>query len=173
MSKEIISEFEVALNEFISVLSCFSQEQFNIHPKQNSWTAGQVGEHIRKSLKRGVVLLASETKPAHRPADQLVETIKNIFTDFSKKLNSPDFIIPTDMHYDKEILIHELSQAKEIGVISRTLELSELCTAFAFPVLGNLTRLEVLNFYTYHIQRHIYQLNGISKKLGECSKIHQ
>jgi hypothetical protein len=173
MSKEIISEFEVALSEFISILSSFSNEQLNIHPEQNSWTAGQVGEHIRKSLKRGVVLLTTETKPADRPADQLVETIKNVFTDFSKKLNSPDFIIPADMHYDKEILIHELSKAKEIGTISRTLDLSELCTAFAFPVLGNLTRLEILNFYTYHIQRHIHQLKVIFKKISERSKIHQ
>ena len=68
MSKEIISEFEVALSEFISILSSFSHEQLNIHPEQNSWTAGQVGEHIRKSLKRGVVLLTTETKPADRPA---------------------------------------------------------------------------------------------------------
>lgn len=167
MNKEIISEFEATLNEFITTLSSLSQEQFNIHPAENSWTAGQVAEHIRKSLKRGVVLLTSETKPAERPADKLVETIKNIFTDFSRKLNSPDFIIPADMNYDKEILIHELSKAKEIGEISRTLDLSELCTAFAFPVLGNLTRLEVLNFYAYHIKRHIHQLKGIVEKLQE------
>jgi hypothetical protein len=166
MNKEIIPEFDNALDEFIAILSSFPQEQFNTHPEENSWTAGQVAEHIRKSLKRGVVLLSSETKPADRPADQLVEPIRNIFTDFSRKLNSPDFIIPSDMHYDKDILILELYKAKEIGEISHDLDLSELCSAFAFPVLGNLTRLEVLNFYTYHIKRHIHQLKKIAEKLG-------
>ena len=167
MNKEIISKFEGTLNEFISILSSFSQEQFNRHPQENSCTAGQVAEHIRKSLKRGVVLLTDNTKPADRSADQMMETIKNIFSDFSRKLNSPDFIIPADMYYNKDILLHELSKAKEIGTIAKTLDLSELCMAFAFPVLGHLTRLEIIYFYTYHIKRHIHQLKRIAEKLQQ------
>jgi hypothetical protein len=46
MNKEIISEFKAALNEFIASLSSFSQQQFNTHLEENSWTAGQVAEHI-------------------------------------------------------------------------------------------------------------------------------
>jgi hypothetical protein len=64
-------------------------------------------------------------------------------------------------------LIKELSNAKKIAEVAHSLDLSELCTAFAFPVLGKLTRLEVLNFYTYHIKRHIRQLKGTSEKLWE------
>ena len=167
MNKEIISEFEAALNEFITILSSFSQQQFNIHPEENSWTAGQVAEHIRKSLKRGDVLLTVDTKPADRPADQFVGNIKSVFTDFSRKLSSPEFIIPADIDYDKNILIQELSNAKKIAEVAQNLDLSELCTAFAFPVLGNLTRLEVLYFYIYHIKRHIHQLKGIAEKLRQ------
>ena len=111
MNKEIISEFEATLNEFLAILSSFSQQEFNTHPSPNSWTAGQVAEHIRKSLNGGVVLLTTNTKPANRPPHQLVETIKNIFTDFSKKLNSPDFIIPADVNYNKAILLQKLSAA--------------------------------------------------------------
>lgn len=171
MNKEIISEFELTLDEFISLLSDFSEEQFNRHPSQNSWTVGQVGEHIRQSLKRGVVLLTTHTKPADRPSAQLVENIKSVMLDFSRKLDSPEFIIPSDIHYNKNILLHELSKAKEIGAVARTLDLSDLCMAFAFPVLGHLTRLEVMHFYTSHIKRHIHQVNGIEEKLKEQASV--
>ena len=167
MNKEIIFEFESSLNEFISLLSSFSEEHFNTHPSQNSWTAGQVGEHIRQSLKRGNVLLTTTTKAAERPADQFVENIMAVMLDFSRKQTSPEFIIPADMHYDKSILVHELSKARQIGEIAKKTDLSELCMAFAFPVLGHLTRLEAIHFYTAHIKRHIHQLKAIAEKLGE------
>ena len=171
MAKEIISEFESSLNEFISLLFCFSEEQFNIHPSQNSWTAGQVGEHIRQSLKKGDFLLTTNTSPAERPADQFVGEIRSVMLDFSRKLSSPEFIIPSDIHYNKNILLHELSKARQIGAVAETLDLSELCMGFAFPVLGYLTRLEVLHFYTAHIKRHIHQLNGIAEKLKEQTSV--
>jgi hypothetical protein len=167
MNKGIISEFEGTLNEFITHLSSFSGEQFNNHPSQGSWTAGQVGEHIRQSLKGGGQLLITNTKPPERPADQFVEDIRSVMLDFSRKLNSPEFIIPPDIHYNKNIMLHELSKAKEIGAVAKTLDLSELCMGFAFPVLGYLTRLEIIHFYTSHIKRHIHQLKGITEKLKE------
>src|SRR5687768_3196983 len=112
MNKEIISEFEATLEAFITLLSSFSEEQFNTHPSQGSWTAGQVGEHIHQSLRGGGQLLTTNTKPPERPADQFVEDIRSVMLDFSKKLNSPEFIIPPDIHYNKNILLHELSKAR-------------------------------------------------------------
>jgi len=172
MNKEIITEFETTLSEFITTLSSFSQEQFNTHPFEGSWTAGQVGEHVRKSLKRGVVLLTTNTKPSERPPDQLIEEIKNLFLNFSTKIKSPEFIIPAEMNYNKDILIQELSGAKEIGKVAKPLDLSELCLSFAFPVLGHLTRLEIIHFYTYHTQRHIHQLKNIAEKLRDQINMH-
>ena len=173
MNKEIISEFEATLNEFLTILSSFSQQEFNTHPSPNSWTAGQVAEHIRKSLNGGVVLLTTDTKPANRPPHQLVEIIQKVFTDFSQRLNSPDFIIPADIIYNKVILLQELSAAKEIGTIAKPLDLSELCMAFPFPVFGHLTRLEIIHFFTYHIKRHIWQLKNIADKLSVNVTIEQ
>ena len=124
-----------------------------------------MGEHVRKSLKGGAVLLTTNTKPSERPPGQFIENIKNTFLNFSIKMNSPEFIIPTEMIYNKDILIEKLSSAKEISEVAKTLDLSELCMGFAFPVLGHLTRLEIIHFYTYHIQRHDHQLENIAKKL--------
>jgi hypothetical protein len=46
-------------------------------------------------------VLTGNTKPADRKPDASNEMIENIFLDFSKKLKSPEFILPTEEPQDK------------------------------------------------------------------------
>ena len=144
------------------LLSSFSEEELNTIPFEGSWTAAQVGEHIRKSTKAMIQLITGSTKPTERNVEQFVEQISNDFLDFSTKLKAPDFIIPDSKQYEKERLLNSLSDLFDKTVaLSRSLDLKETCTAFPFPGYGMLTRLEVFHFIVCHTRRHIHQLQTI------------
>ena len=55
----------------------------------------------------------------------------------------------------------------KIREAAKTLKMSEICSAFSFPLYGELTRLGFMWFIVYHTQRHIHQLKNIAQKLIE------
>jgi hypothetical protein len=82
-----------------------------------------------------------------------------MFLDFSIKMKSPDFILPSDKPLDKEQLINGIkNQSKEILNAMQANDPTEVCTGFEIPGFGPFTRLEWLYFITYHTQRHVWQL---------------
>lgn len=166
MTKEIIIELDATIKELIYVLSSFDEEQINKIPFEGSWTAAQVGEHLRKSYDGVGAMISGKTKPAERPPDQKVKQIRSDFGDFSIKMTSPHFVLPRNALYNKENLIESLSELKE-GIITAAskLDLSEICVAFEFPGYGYLTRLETIHFIIIHTQRHIHQLKKIHQKI--------
>ena len=66
MSKEILSELDATLKKLYDVLSSFNQETINTVPFEGSWTAAQVGEHLRKSYDGVVQLLKGKNIPTVR-----------------------------------------------------------------------------------------------------------
>src|SRR5260221_2691509 len=90
----------------IGELARFSEEQLNIVPFEGSWTGGQVAEHLLKSAGVADVVFG-HTAPTSRPPDEKVPMLR-IFLDFSIKMKSPDFIIPSDGFHPKKPLIDGL-----------------------------------------------------------------
>lgn len=157
-----VPELERVFKELIEVLSAHTEEQLNTIPFEGSWTAGQVGDHLLKSY--GVAeTLNGRTAQTTRPIDAMVERIKAVFLDFSTKLKSPEFIIPTNDHIHKEQLLKDLSaKTSQILQVLKTRDLTETCLDFEPPVLGKLTRLEWACFVYCHTTRHIHQLKKIN-----------
>ena len=146
----------------IQILTSFTDEQFNTTPSYGGWTAGQVTEHLLLSAG-AVEVIAGRTAPTtdRRPDTHLV-TIAGVFLDFNTKLQSPDFIIPSDGYHDKEELFNRTKLVWDrLGEGVRLLDLSATCLDFEFPNLGPMTRLEWLWFYVWHSQRHLRQLKNI------------
>jgi len=146
----------------LHLLATFTDDQLNTQPAYGGWTAGQVAEHLL--LSGGVVeTIAGRTAPTtDRQPDARCPIIASIFLDFSTKLPSPDFIIPSNGYHDKpEILGKTKVVWDKIGEGIRLLDLSVTCTDFEFPTIGYLTRLEMLWFYVWHTQRHLHQLKQI------------
>jgi len=155
-------EFKAVSKELIQLLSSFSLKQINAIPFEGSWTAGQVAQHLVMSGLAFADLLNGPSKKTERTADEFVATIKEIFLNFHNKLESPDFIKPAIINYDKSSLLSSLENIKvSITHAVKTSELAETCLAFELPVLGYLTRLEAINFVIAHTQRHIHQLKKI------------
>ena len=161
--KEIHIAIDGTVSELISLVSGFPEQEYNVVPYKDSWTAGEVCQHLVLSTSAFAKLMKGPTQQTNRKPDQNVEIIKKIFLDFSTKLKSPDFIVPEKKSYSKEDQLGTLKNLKtELEEIIETADLNETCTRFEIPGgLGYLTRQEALAFVLHHTQRHIHQLRRI------------
>lgn len=162
------TELNDTTKELIDMLSSLNPEQLNTVPFQGSWTAGQLGEHLLKSY--GIAeILNGKTAPTERPIDERISGIKDLFLNFDIKMQSPEFIIPSDGWIDKEKLISNLKEkiGYVLDYIDNNNDLTRTCLDFELPGSGPLTRTEWIQFMTVHTQRHVHQLKNIIKKLTE------
>ena len=133
-TKELHIAIDATLAELLEVISSFDQEQFNIAPSEESWTPGQVAQHLVLSIAGFVQLLKGPTEETTRRPDEHFERIKSIFLNFSVKLKSPGFIIPEKKEYRKGELLHMLKGLKADWKIFETSDLDKTCTLFPLPV---------------------------------------
>lgn len=167
MNKEIISqEFAQTYTALGDAVALFDAQNFNQIPYEGSWTAGQVAQHLKLANGNFAQVLNGDVADADRPIDQKIPILKDIFLNFQSKLQSPDFIKPQLVDYDREQMLAEIISLKqdllkEIG----SLDLSKECLSFEMPRMGRLTRLEAIYFIIYHTQRHTIQLQNIAKFL--------
>lgn len=159
METKIGEQVGAVSEELLELLSSFPAELINTIPFEGSWTAAQVGEHLRLSDRLLLKLLYGPSRPADRPPDSAVENLKNQFLNFGEKLESPTVIIPAAKAYEKAELLSALQESrKKLDEAIATLDLTAICES---PVLGAITRLEIAHFIVYHTQRHIHQLRKI------------
>ncbi|MFA6275317.1 MAG: DinB family protein [Pedobacter sp.] len=163
---QVQTDFNTTFSDLEKAISLIEQENFNRIPFPNSWTAGQVVQHIILSSGGFAGVLNAAVKPSDRAADELIPRIKADFLNFGIKMKSPDFILPEDKKYNKEDLLGTIKGIKkDILKEIETLDLTQMCLAFELPGYGFLTRLEAIYFVIYHTQRHVHQLNNIALKL--------
>jgi hypothetical protein len=67
-------------------------------------------------------------------------------------MQSPEFIVPEKMHYNKERLITEFEAALVPLTRLKNVNVNELITGLP---LGPITKLEIIHFILYHFQRHL------------------
>ena len=165
-NEEIAQQADKTLTELIEMVEAVPVDKFNTVPFKDSWTAGELTQHMVMSNSGFADLLNGPVKATERAPDAAVEGIKSTFLNFEIKMESPDFIRPEKKNYDKDGLLEALSGIKaDITTSAATLDLSQTCLSFELPVLGLLTRLEAVTFVICHTQRHIHQLKNIYNKL--------
>jgi hypothetical protein len=107
--------------------------------------------------------LSEKGKASGRNGDEGVEKLRELFLNFDSKLQSPNFILPTQDTYNTEALVADLRNSVErIKELSKTVNVSEMIN---HPVFGEVTKFEILHFIVYHTQRHIHQLKNIFEKV--------
>jgi hypothetical protein len=159
---QVQNDFDTTFSDLEKAISLFKQEDFNRIPFTDSWTAGQVVQHIVLSSAGFAGVLNATVKPSDRAVDELIPRIKADFLNFGIKMKSPDFILPEDKKYSKDDLLTTIKGIKtDIAKQIETLDLTQICLAFELPGYGFLTRLEAIYFVIYHTQRHVHQLNNI------------
>lgn len=165
MGNETYSRYEATLDNLMGILRSMEQKDINVVPFGGSWTAGQVVDHVIKSMGNMGKVLNNDTKPVDRPFDQQKPILEKIFLDYDHKMKSPDFIIPTNEPVDKSEQLGTLEEIKaETLAAIKTLDLTEMCMSFEMPGLGHITRYELIWFMIYHTQRHTHQLQKIKEQ---------
>lgn len=161
-------DFDEVLNKFIGEFSSIDTGDINKIPFDGSWTAGELGQHIRLSVAGFSQVLNGPVKATERAPDAQIPVLKKIFLDYSSKMKSPDFIDPEKKEYDQDELAGTLQQLHtDISKSIDELDLTQTCTGFELPNMGFLTRLEAIYFVIYHTQRHTHQLENIKAELAK------
>jgi hypothetical protein len=146
----------------LRMLDSFTDEQFNTQPEYGGWTAGQVAEHLLLSAAIVETIGGNTIPTSDRQVDLYLPILAEIFLDFDKKIPSPDFLLPSEGPHDKEELLNKTKIFWDrLGMGIRLLDLTATCLDYDFPGFGKLTRLEWVNFYLWHTQRHLHQLRHI------------
>ena len=161
--KELITAIHVVLMQLAGFALSLPDEQINKVPFKNSWTAGQLLAHVLKSVTGMVTAIGKPGKPADREPTKRVIELKQVFLDVTKKLPSPQIIVPEQKNYNKLALIKELQdRLKKLKEVTAMADVSEIAEGLPF---GEITKTEILHFLVYHSQRHLYQMNKISTAL--------
>lgn len=152
---------------FIDKINEFSDEQFNLKPAPDSWSASEVLEHVYRSEFGIPRLFTGETKEiTDRKPDAFVPKMKDRFLKSDKKMKASGVILPTEGNKSKNVLIEKFrNNRKEIGDLIDELSPEKLCLKYEHPVFGLLTRMEWVHFNIIHCQRHIKQLERIKSQL--------
>lgn len=166
MEAQLAKEIDNSITALMQVLSSIDQAKINLVPFEGSWTAGQLAKHMIMSNSGFAELINGNVKETSRKPDEFIEGIRSSFLDFSHKFESPDFVRPPAISYDKHELVQSLNAIKKRLIETlKVLDLTKTCIDFEIPVLGYLTRLEAAHFVLYHTQRHTHQLKNIATKL--------
>ncbi len=157
--KELLAAIEEAVNNYQDLLASLDDNNINSIPYPGSWTAGQLVQHVTKSIGFITKAMQAPSKAAERNPGEKIAHLKNIFLDFSKKMNSPDFIFPDEGPYTKQISSNGLNEAfAQFKESANNANLNDIVDGLPF---GPTTKLEILHFVLYHTQRHLQQMKNI------------
>ena len=166
---ELFEAYDDISLQLSKLVAAFTEENFNVIPFANSWTASQVCEHIIKTNKSIAHALSKKGATTEREPDQRVIELKEILLDFTRKFQAPEFVIPTKSDYKKEVFFQDLKESMEgIKALSKTINVSEMIIV---PGFGELTKLELLHFIVYHAQRHIIQLKNVRASFANTGTV--
>ncbi|HZI53432.1 MAG TPA: DinB family protein [Chitinophagaceae bacterium] len=163
--EQLLALLEDTLTRFMEKLKKFSEVKINTIPFVNGWTAAQVADHLTKSNNSITKAMLLNGTYINRDPRGRVEELKAVFLDFNTKLKSPDFILPSQDIYEREVVIQSLEwSVKKLMEVGREADLSEMINHMAF---GDITKFEILYFVHYHTQRHMHQLDKIFEAIKD------
>ncbi|MEO5571656.1 MAG: DinB family protein [Bacteroidia bacterium] len=160
---EILKSLSESISEMQQLISPLGTNEINTIPYDDSWTAAQLLSHVSKSINGMAKAMSAEGKPAERDAGERIPELKKTFLDFSKKMKSPDFIVPEKGPFEKGAMTEELNNSSEM--FKESAEHATLTEAVEGLPLGPITKLEILHFVVYHTQRHMHQLKKICEAI--------
>ena len=162
--KELFAAINKVATELMALLLPLSEEQINVTPFTDSWTAAQLATHVTKSNNGMAQALEMQGKPAERKPDERVKELKDTFLNYELKMKSPPFIVPEPGPYNKDAVIEALKKSN--AVVKENMEKADPNEIINLPAaFGEITKLELFHFVLYHTQRHVHQLKNIIKHL--------
>ena len=149
--------------ELLDLVNPLNEKTINAVPFKDSWTAAQLLSHVTKSTKSITQAFSLESKKVNRDPGEGIEKIRAMFLDYKKKYNSPDFILPKQDSYEKDVVINDYKNS--VAMLKKVSAEVDLTEAISHPAFGEVTKYELLHFVEVHTQRHIHELKKIIKAL--------
>jgi hypothetical protein len=163
MTQEQLSgALQKAFEELLNTLSSLDERALNTIPFEGSWTAAQVGDHLRRSYDV-INCLTGQVAPTDRDPDAYIAPLSEQFLNFGIKMQSPEFILPSEGPIEKGWLLKDLRNRTSVinSFATSDADMDLTCLDFNLPTIGALTRKEWLNFVLVHTLRHNHQLANI------------
>jgi uncharacterized protein YndB with AHSA1/START domain len=159
---KVIPAIMVVAMQVIGFARSLDEAKWNTVPYRGSWTPAQLLRHLSKSVSGIGPLIEKPAATAMRDPSEKILPLKQNFLDITKKMQSPQFIVPEKKEYDKQSLIKEFEAALSPLARLKNVNDNELITGLP---LGPTTKLELLHFILYHLQRHLIQMKRITEAL--------
>src|SRR6187402_902016 len=152
MDKEKIAiEVDETLNRFIQLMTSVDEDVINVVPFADSWTAGQLAQHVFLVGSTFADKLYGPVEISTRNFNEKSANIIAVLSNFDVVYDAPASVVPPSINYDKEDLINNLMHIRSaLKNGANTLDLTLTCHQFDVRGFGILTRLEALNFAIYH-----------------------
>jgi len=166
LKHKIQTEFEDTVQQVLNTLRSFSQHDLNKVPFEGSWTAGQIGEHLFKSISGIVSVLNGKVTDTDRNPEEKEQWLKDMFLNYDLKFKSAETLLPSDEPKDKEAIINQLKTpiaGMKEAIANKNL--TKTCLDLVVPGAAEFTRAEWCYLVNYHSQRHVHQLKNIKKNL--------
>lgn len=162
--KEIYQKLKETRDDLLGVINGLSKEQLNKQKDSNSWSIGQVCQHLIKTEELYVVAIKRGLKSQE---DSLLENKPLEFLlDRSKRLIAPDIAKPTDEILEYQEIVARLSNSREklYEILNSVEDPSVLSRRhFTHPVFKEMLLIEWVQSVYLHEQRHIKQINEIKE----------
>src|SRR5258706_6403062 len=158
-TKELFASLDNIASEFLQLIESLSDKQINIIPFKDSWTPGQLAEHLTKSNTGIAKALKIEGTPTERNPAEREQELKEMFLDFTIKFQASEFLLPTKDVYNKETVVADLKRS--LDRLKEESDKTNLSEAINHPAFGEITKLELLHFVKFHMQRHLHQQKKI------------
>jgi len=169
METASISDFKENTSKLLAFIEQVDAQQLLSNPSRDEWSIMDCCEHILQ-LEQALVKLFRgpvEKVPSTYKYEQ-IEIIKTRFLDFNRKLTAFGVIRPQRKYKQQEEISEAITETRKVLLrIGTNSGWDKKCTLYAHPLFGHLTRLEWLNFCTYHVERHLNQMKGILEILAK------
>ena len=161
--QDILTAIDVIAMQMAGLILPLDNKQLNALPYPKSWTAGQLLQHITKSVTAIATALHKDASPAERDPKLRIIELKQVFLDITHTMESPDFIVPEKKNFEKQSIIKELNRS--LSKLKESVETTDIYSLVTSLPVGPVTKIELLHFVLYHMQRHLIQMKKITLAL--------
>lgn len=160
--KEIKLKLEETRSELLGMVDGLSRDQINKRKNAESWSIGQVCQHLFKTEELYIVAIRKGLKSKE---DSSIENKQVEFLlDRRNKLEAPEIAKPTNEIMEPEVIIENLNNSrKKLHELLDTAEDPSVLSRrhYSHPVFKEMLLIDWLKSLYLHEQRHIKQIEEI------------
>jgi len=166
MIHPVLSAIDLNTQSVIDAISSLDTDTINRKPNSGVWSLAQVVDHLTRSDAVMTRVVRGTTEPCERDPLEKVDQMRTRFGDFESKLSAFGMLIPGNEAMDRDEVIRKFTEARAyFREAVASADPNVICTRFAHPLFGQLTRAEWGWFTVIHTERHLVQFSRIQSML--------